>query len=176
MIRTRRTLKVLADPNVPLAIDADARSENDAYVLHALKTAGWAPFHYDRGEDGLVETLASARAVAIPVSQDCRAFAALDRRCIARKATGDVFPLVAQQSSSIGSPSFRQEPNPKAEQINTDDEHLAATAAMVQNFLLMLTARGMGSYWSSGGQMRSPDVFFPTGNSAEPKIACRRFR
>ncbi len=34
------------------------------------------------------------------------------------------------------------------QQIN--NEHLAATAAAVQNFLLLCTAAGMGTYWGSG--------------------------
>ena len=30
---------------------------------------------------------------------------------------------------------------------------------MVQNLLLMLTAHGMGTYWSSGGRLRKPEMF-----------------
>ena len=45
----------------------------------------------------------------------------------------------------------------KREEVN--EEHLAATAAMVQNFLLLLTAAGYGTYWSSGGQFRSKEMF-----------------
>ena len=37
----------------------------------------------------------------------------------------------------------------KLQRIN--DEHLAATAAAVQNFLLQLTAAELENYWSSGG-------------------------
>ncbi len=40
-----------------------------------------------------------------------------------------------------------------------DEEHLAAASAMVQNLLLILTAHGMGTYWSSGGRLRKPEVF-----------------
>ena len=40
-----------------------------------------------------------------------------------------------------------------------DEEHLAAASAMVQNLLLLLTARGMGTYWSSGGKLRAPEMF-----------------
>jgi len=47
--------------------------------------------------------------------------------------------------------------NQKRRDVN--EEHLAATAAMVQNFLLLMTAAGYGSYWSSGGQFRSAEMF-----------------
>jgi nitroreductase len=38
-------------------------------------------------------------------------------------------------------------------------EHIAATAAAVQNVLLAAEARGMFSYWSSGGILGDVDVF-----------------
>ena len=40
-----------------------------------------------------------------------------------------------------------------------DREHLAAAAAYVQNLLLLLTAAGLGTYWSSGGQLADHSVF-----------------
>ena len=47
----------------------------------------------------------------------------------------------------------------REEQITHDEEHLAAASAMVQNLLLMLTAHGMGTYWSSGGKFRGSQMF-----------------
>jgi nitroreductase len=47
----------------------------------------------------------------------------------------------------------------KDKQIQIDEEHLAATSAFVQNLLLLLTAEGLGTYWSSGGQFRLPAMF-----------------
>ena len=38
-------------------------------------------------------------------------------------------------------------------------EHIAAASAAVQNMLLAATARAVPNYWSSGGALRSPDVF-----------------
>jgi nitroreductase len=40
-----------------------------------------------------------------------------------------------------------------------NEEHLAAASSMVQNLLLMLTAHGMGNYWSSGGRFRGKEMF-----------------
>ncbi|MBX2870061.1 MAG: nitroreductase family protein [Acidiferrobacterales bacterium] len=38
-------------------------------------------------------------------------------------------------------------------------EHIAASAAAVQNLLLVATQRNIASYWSSGGPLRSESVF-----------------
>ena len=38
-------------------------------------------------------------------------------------------------------------------------EHIAATAASIQNLLLHATRQGLPSYWSSGGPLRSQAVF-----------------
>jgi nitroreductase len=38
-------------------------------------------------------------------------------------------------------------------------EHLAAAAAAVQNLLLAATAHGLANYWSSGGVLRTDEVF-----------------
>ena len=45
--------------------------------------------------------------------------------------------------------------SPTEKQLQVDEEHLAATAAYVQNLILILTSHGFGTYWSSGGQFRS---------------------
>jgi len=42
-------------------------------------------------------------------------------------------------------------------------EHIAATAAAVQNLLISATARGIDSYWSSGGPLRSDAIFKSLG-------------
>ena len=56
-------------------------------------------------------------------------------------------------------PQFYDLDECKPAQTATDEEHLAAASAMVQNLLLMLTAHGMGTYWSSGGQLGSELCF-----------------
>ena len=38
-------------------------------------------------------------------------------------------------------------------------EHIAATAAAIQNLLLCATDKGIPTYWSSGGPLRKPNVF-----------------
>jgi len=40
-----------------------------------------------------------------------------------------------------------------------NEEHVAATAAAIQNLLLAATARNIDSYWSSGGALREKACF-----------------
>ena len=61
----------------------------------------------------------------------------------------------------------------KQQQIN--EEHLAATAAAVQNLLLSLTANNLRTYWSSGGFFRSPLMFEKLGIPAHEKLLAAVF-
>jgi len=60
-------------------------------------------------------------------------------------------------------------------QIARDEEHLAAASAMVQNLLLMLTAHGMGNYWSSGGKLRGPEMFDYLGIPQQERLLAAVF-
>jgi len=97
IVRNRKTEKVMCEVESHQSISHDVATRNREIVLEAIKTAGWAPFHYPRNVGGMAEPC--------------------------------------------------------------DEEHLAATSAMVQNLLLLLTANEMGSYWSSGGRFRSEEMF-----------------
>ena len=55
IIRTRRTEKVLCDPDAARPVPADVVERNREVVLQAIRTAGWAPFHYPRKVDGIAE-------------------------------------------------------------------------------------------------------------------------
>ena len=65
--------------------------------------------------------------------------------------------------------SESSEHTPKKQQ-QIDEEHLAATAVATQNFLLALTAKGLGTYWSSGGFFRTPKMFDKLGIDSSEKL------
>ncbi len=46
---------------------------------------------------------------------------------------------------------------------------------MVQNFLLLLTSRGLGTYWSSGGAFGNPEMFRYLGIPAEETLLAAVF-
>jgi hypothetical protein len=65
------------------------------------------------------------------------------------------------------------EESEKVRQVN--EEHLAATAAAIQNLLLLLTAQRLGTYWSSGGQLRSREMFDRLGISHDERMLAAVF-
>lgn len=158
-IRRRQTFKVLGDSTCPRAIAGAVAERNRPQVLEALRTAGWAPFHYDRGVDGQAEPW---RAYLL-WHERCRELAASFADWFPEAGATNKLPRMLAACGALALvtwlPQYREADSPTAAQQAVDDEHLAATAALVQNFLLALTARGMGTYWSSGGQLGSSVCF-----------------
>lgn len=170
IVRRRETKKVLGQAESRCELPAAQCADWDSTVRESLRTAGYAPFHYERDADGIAEPW---RAHVLWQS-DCRKVAREMSGWV--DSTASVGKLPAMLSACGASvivnwlPQFRHLDSPKPEQVRTDDEHLAAASAMVQNLLLLLTAAGMGSYWSSGGQFRSPGVFTALGISTSESL------
>lgn len=55
VIRRRETKKVLADPESPCDVSATRCAGWDATVRDSLRTAGYAPFHYERNIEEIAE-------------------------------------------------------------------------------------------------------------------------
>ncbi len=175
VVRDRKTLKVLADPSSPLTLSESAAVIGDRQVGESLELAGMAPFHYDRGVDSLAEPW---RAYVMP-HRCCREVAReLPGWLDAGQAAGKLPAMLAACGATVlvtWLPQFRDVDDPKPEQIDVDDEHLAAASAMVQNLLLLLTARGMGTYWSSGGAFKQPAIKQRLGIPASEKLLAAVF-
>ncbi|MFK7770253.1 MAG: hypothetical protein AB8B55_23790 [Mariniblastus sp.] len=187
LIRQRKTLKVLSPVDQPAQISADAENVFNPIVLDSIKSAGWAPFHYDRAVDGMAEPW---RAHVL-WHQDCRKVAAnfnvwFDDVKPSNKlppmlsACGALVLVTWLPQFSFGAcaksvESAADQGVPKEKQVVIDEEHLAATSAMVQNLLLLLTAHGMGTYWSSGGQFRTPTMFEKLGIGLEQRLLAAVF-
>ena len=174
IVRARATAKVLADPASPVSFDDETRSTCDALVREAIAEAGWAPFHYNRAADGLCEPW---RATVL-WQPSCRRVASEMEGWVGDDvATGKLpgmFAACGAAALVTWLPQFRgvDSEDARAEkQQAVDDEHLAATAALVQNALLLLTAAGFGTYWSSGGPaIRHPNVAGRLGLSTEEEL------
>jgi nitroreductase len=171
LIRRRETLKVLGSVEQPVTITEPSANANDAKVLASIASAGWAPFHYDRAIDGVAEPW----RVHVVWHQDCRCIAGKFHQWFDDVKPSNKLPAMLsacgalvlvtwlpQFKSGFGSGSNDESVAPD-KQVSVDEEHLAATSAMIQNMLLVLTAHGMGTYWSSGGQFRTPTMFEQLG-------------
>jgi nitroreductase len=78
------------------------------------------------------------------------------------KAWGSKIPKLLAVAGAAILVTWLPDPPTSGEVLELTDnnmEHVAATAAAVQNVLLAAEARGMFSYWSSGGILGDGDVF-----------------
>lgn len=167
IIKRRRTEKVLGSVDQPVQVPEEVEQRNRALVLEALRTAGWAPFHYPRGVDGIAEPW---RAYFLS-HRDCQRLAVELR---------DRFNVTSKEPSLLSGcgamvlvtwlPESGEEERITPVVAARNEEHLAASSAMVQNLLLLLTALEMGNYWSSGGILRSAELFQRLGISAEEQL------
>lgn len=179
IVRARKTAKVLADPTAPLEFDDATRARCDPLVREAMVEAGWAPFHYKRAADDLSEPW---RATLL-WQRECRVIAdRLDGWIGAEAPVGKLPAMFAACGAAAlvtWVPQFRDTDVTGPEQEKrraVDDEHLAATAALVQNALLLLTAAGFGTYWSSAGAaLRHPDVLGRLGVAAHEELLALLF-
>lgn len=166
VVQARRTFKVLADPSRPVQFEPGLRSQLDPLVREAIREAGWAPFHYNRGADNLAEPW----RVTLLFEDACRKTASG-----LESWAGNIAPVgkLPSMFAACGAaalvtwiPQFRDAEAVKRQAV--DDEHLAASSAFVQNALLLLTAAGFGTYWSSGGAaLREPTVLSRFGISSD---------
>ena len=180
VIKRRQTYKVLATDEALPALSSQQMKTCDAIVYEAIKTAGWAPFHYDRAADGMAEPWrvdfvgqASCRRVAerfFDWFDDVK----LNNKLPSMLTACGSLVLVSwlPQFSGTGQLEGNQSLE-KRQQI--DEEHLAATAAYVQNLLLLLTAQGLGTYWSSGGQFRTQKMRQRLGVTHEGRLLAAVF-
>lgn len=177
IVRARKTAKVLADPASPVCFDEATRSAYDALVREAIAEAGWAPFHYKRGADDLCEPW---RATVL-WEPSCRTLASNLEAWAGDDAPAGKLPAMFSACGAAALvtwiPQFRETGGLDVEkQRAVDDEHLAATAALVQNALLLLTAAGFGTYWSSGGPaVRQAGVMSRLGMSAQEELLALLF-
>ena len=162
IIKQRKTFKVLAGPpsNQPSSkpLTPNQRDAADAQIVQAIRDAGWAPFHYDRAADGMVEPW----RVDFLTQAKCREIAESFFKWFDNVKPTNKLPSMLNACGSLvlvsWLPQFGQTSPLTEKQQQVDEEHLAATAAYVQNLMLILTAHGFGTYWSSGGQFRLPEM------------------
>jgi nitroreductase len=161
-VRGRKTEKVMCDVESHQYVPEEVAVRNRQIVLDAIETAGWAPFHYPRNVDGIAEPWRvhvlwheAAGSAARHLKDKLQVTSKEPRLAAGCNALAIVtwLPEFYDEDRQTNSKLSREE------QVKRDEEHLAATSAMVQNLLLLLTANGMGTYWSSGGKFRGSEMF-----------------
>ncbi len=155
VIQRRRTWKVLTDPDNPLELPPDLCAKWDPVVRDAVAVSGWAPFHYARNHAGMTEPW----RFHIVYSKPCRKLSRHIPEWFDDVKPNNKLPAMLAACGALvlvhWLPQF-DEQQATEKQVQVNEEHLAATSAAVQNLLLLLTAAGLGTYWSSGGFFRDP--------------------
>jgi nitroreductase len=164
VVSKRKTRKVLGSPDAPFL----AEPEFFQKVTLSIEVAGWAPFHYP--------STASVRNDKVAAVEPWRFYVLENEgrtrllKVLANKQESSEEKLWREQGkipsllAGAGAAVFitflpevvsgaSEEKALKATEIN--NEHLAATAAATQTLLLAAEARGLWTYWSSGGLFKT---------------------
>lgn len=156
VIRARRTTKVLADEPLPAV---SVRETVEALAA----AAGWAPFHKPAAkahlEAGALTSIVPWRFHLVDAPA-CRAL----REVLLERGDRSKIPRLLGAATALVQATWLPNP-PKGpvaglfEATEENMEHVAAAGAAVQSLLLGATARGIPTYWSSGGVLRGAEAF-----------------
>ena len=168
IILSRKTSKVLS--KTPLT------GEISPPILEGMiEAAAQAPFHYsasaehrNRLEDGAPEPW----RFYVLNRKTCLA---LRKWLTASNDTSKIPDMLAAASvliqvtwcPSSPPPGSKLPPDSRFHASEINMEHIAATAAAIQNLLLNATRHNLPSYWSSGGPLRNPPIFNLLGIPAD---------
>jgi len=173
IIRNRKTEKLLCDVDAHQTVPADIAAKNKEIMLQAINTAGWAPFHFPRNVDDIAEPWRAH--ILWPEDVKKTALYLRDQLNVTTKEPN----IVAACSALVlvtWLPEFHDlildadSPAIRESQLVRDEEHLAATSALVQNLLLILGSHNMATYWSSGGKLRQAEMFDYLGIPADERL------
>lgn len=170
VIRARRTTKFRVDPDRPLPPPDDSVR---SLVEELVDLGATAPHHFPCHTDHQRGPLDSPA----PWRFHCLTGPAC-RRLMSYVLTLDglVDKLAALLAAADGlilatwlpdPPSAPLPPESLFEPTKRNMEHVAGVAAAVQNILLAATARGVETYWASGGPLRRPEVARRLGIAAD---------
>jgi nitroreductase len=170
VIRRRKTMKVIGNPSKPLEFTAAEQLVGDAIVQQAIGDAGWAPFHYDRQVDGIAEPW---RATILPQSV-CREIGARLADWCPDLKPGNKMPAMLSACGCVvlvtWLPQTSDDISDEVKLSDVNFEHVAAASAFVQNLLLLLEAKGFGTYWGSGGMFCDRSIMNRLGMSSIEKL------
>lgn len=156
VIRQRKTTKALSETPFPIA-------ESDALIDEVVSAAAWAPFHKPADSSHQSDDLSGVepwRCYTLDSSQ-CRD---LRERLLGLGDNTKIPKMLAVSEALIQvtwlpKPSDSPIPNQTFSPTRENTENIAAASAAVQNMLLTATARNVPNYWSSGGILRSLEIF-----------------
>ncbi len=176
VIRNRKTTKVISIDADRLPLAPDVQVSGDRQLAECIETAGWAPFHYARNVDGIPEPWrfhVLAKAACSQLASEIGTLVEMKPSAKMPQLLRGCSALVLATWLPQNSDNISDLDAKKLRQVN--EEHLAATAAAVQNLLLLCESLGWSSYWSSGRLLCEAPVFDRLGISFSEKLIAAVF-
>lgn len=159
-IKSRKTSKVLApaDREIPAT-----ETDNKSTILEIVEMASFAPCHFPANavhiESHTLKSVLPWRYYILD-AQACRTVNTyFAKNEINAGKIGEMLGIASAviQATWLPEPP-EQEQDTLFEGNRKNMEHIAAASAAIQNMLLSATAKGIPTYWSSGGKLRGDDV------------------
>ena len=164
VVRDRKTIKLLADSPIDSTVETEVMES-------IVACAGFAPFHLaaavvhrERVDN---ETLVPWRFYMVD-KENCSKL----RNAILESGDVTKVPNMLAAASCLIQVTWCPDPPEEGFEVSEESrfqpteanmEHIAATAAAVQNLLLAATARNINTYWSSGGVLKTKWAFDKMG-------------
>lgn len=163
VIQNRKTLKVIGDINKPWAKPSDKFQKE---IQEVIAQNEFAPFHYPCDKKHQEKELNSIVPWRIYVldAESCRNLLAwlLSQKIDAGKISG----MLATAGNMVICTWLPDSPKENVELSfqgfegsERNMEHIASASCAIQNMLLAATSKNIHNYWSSGGKLRSENVF-----------------
>ena len=161
-INARRTSKVLGNPDTAPEPEGQSRE----FVDELLSVAGNAQFHHpsERAHHGALASPVPWRVYKLD-GAGCRAFM---HQLAKLEGHSDKIPAMLAAAEFLFQVTWLPDAPNECDQLPEgmlysgnlrNMEHVAAASAMTQSMLLAATDAGFRTYWSSGGVLRSLEVF-----------------
>lgn len=161
-IEQRRTSKIRVSPDAPLSVPPE---EFGDLMTELMELGARAPHHYSCDPSHQAGPMASSAPWRFHALTGLHCRRLMDR---VLTMDGQVDKVASQLAAANGLIMVTWLPDPPKDPLppemlfdptRRNMEHVAGTAAAVQNILLAATAMGVRTYWSSGGILRSDTVF-----------------
>ena len=157
IIKKRKTEKVLG------SVTEQKKNPAISYnIFEWITTAGHAPFHYPSHTTHHTNELTSVVPWRFFVLNETSCKKLLSHFQEANIEAGKIAQMLACCDYLIMA-TWLPEPSENADVLFESSlenmEHIAGASAAIQNLLLTATSENIPNYWSSGGKLRTPEVF-----------------
>jgi nitroreductase len=170
VIRQRKTAKIQTDPDNCVDLPESLKPDFHNALREAIAVAGWAPFHHPSPTYRRQQPLNSPvpwRFYMLDKPVCCEVLSFIKTKAQENpdsewaQAMNKRIPKLLAGAGALALVTWLPEQtDSEALELNHRNiEHVAAASAAIQNLLLAATARGVHTYWSSGGVLNEPEIF-----------------